>query len=201
MSWVAEKALIVVQTTRVCAEDLQDEIAVSACPMIYQRRVSKALEYRVFVAGRDMIIAELASQDDERSALDWRAHPASVPVREGVLERDIVEKIFKFMDVAGLACGSFDLARTESGEIIFFEINQQGQFLWLEDTNAQIPALDFFTRFLLSNLPEAGDKRSHVTVSWGDFLASGAWNTFQETAGPHHAKHISGEQDRIYRDR
>lgn len=57
------------------------------------------------------------------------------------------------MDLLGIATGSFDFAVTRQGEHVFFEVNEQGQFLWMEDRYPGLPVLQVFSEFLLS-----GDK-------------------------------------------
>ena len=57
------------------------------------------------------------------------------------------------MNSLGIVSGSFDFIVTEDGEHVFLEVNEQGQFLWLEDLCPDLLLLDAFCAFLTS-----GDK-------------------------------------------
>ncbi len=46
--------------------------------------------------------------------------------------------------------GAIDIVVTPTGEYVFLEINQMGQFLWLESLNPDFRLLDIFIRFMLS---------------------------------------------------
>jgi hypothetical protein len=48
----------------------------------------------------------------------------------------------------GLVFGCIDLIVTPTGEHVFLEINQMGQFLWVEEMCPQIPLLQMFCEFL-----------------------------------------------------
>jgi hypothetical protein len=51
----------------------------------------------------------------------------------------------------GLSTASFDLMVDKEGRFIFSELNQAGQFLWLEAYG--VPALEAFSEFLISGDP------------------------------------------------
>ena len=53
------------------------------------------------------------------------------------------------MNHFGIVFGCFDFIVTPDGEYFFLEINEQGQFLWVEDANPSIKMLDTFTEFLI----------------------------------------------------
>ena len=49
----------------------------------------------------------------------------------------------------GIVFGSFDFIVTPDDEYVFLEVNEQGQFLWIEEYNASFHMLDLFVHFLI----------------------------------------------------
>lgn len=83
----------------------------------------------------------------------------------------LTEKLLTFMKLSGLIFGSFDLAVTPDRDIVFFEINQQGQFLWLEDVNPAVPMLDVMVQFLANASPDFRYSEPAHTLRLSDFSA------------------------------
>ena len=54
------------------------------------------------------------------------------------------------MRCMGLVFGALDLIVTPDEEYLFLEINEQGQFLWIEDYNPEFKMLDIFLHFLIN---------------------------------------------------
>ena len=50
----------------------------------------------------------------------------------------------------GLVFGALDFIVSEDHEYIFLEVNEQGQFLWIEELNSDFKMLDIFIGFLLN---------------------------------------------------
>ena len=50
--------------------------------------------------------------------------------------------------------GCIDFIVTPEGEYVFLEVNQMGQFLWVELANPEFPLLQAFAEFLVSQDPE-----------------------------------------------
>lgn len=53
------------------------------------------------------------------------------------------------MHKMGLVFGTLDFIVNENDEYIFLEVNEQGQFLWIEDLNPDLKMLDVFIHFLV----------------------------------------------------
>lgn len=72
----------------------------------------------------------------------------------------------------GLVFGCIDIIVTLNGEYCFLEVNEMGQFLWIERANPEIRILDAFCDFLLTvsrtekNATLLIDKR----VRYGDLI-------------------------------
>ena len=87
---------------------------------------------------------------NSKKALDWRqdatlgyvgAEPIQTPpeVEQGILE---------FARRSGLCFGSMDFCVDAQGKWWFLEINEQGQFLWLDHFNRDIRLLEKFCSFV-----------------------------------------------------
>ena len=161
MYWDEPGQVIALPTSKVVLADLDEDISVQACPMVYQRLVAKAYEFRVMVFGDHTLWVKLHSQEEGRYKTDWRHGMATEMRLEAVPPPPNLEgRILAFCREAGLLHASFDLAMTPDGEIVFFEVNEQGQTLWVEEVNPGIPVLSSLARFLF-------DPAGQVTPPWG----------------------------------
>ena len=56
----------------------------------------------------------------------------------------------RMMKELGLLFGCIDLIVTPDGEYYFLEVNEQGQFLWIDDIAPSINMLEQFCAFLIA---------------------------------------------------
>jgi glutathione synthase/RimK-type ligase-like ATP-grasp enzyme len=100
----------------------------------------------------DYIVAtKLNSQLDEDTKLDWRAMRGNnLSVEPYKLPIEIENRLRNFMDKLNIVFGSFDFIVTHDNKYVFLEVNEQGQFLWLEDFNPEIKMLDTFVNFIMN---------------------------------------------------
>lgn len=102
-------------------------------PYLFQPLIDKQCEFRVTVIGERVFSVRLDSQEREDSRVDWRrgdqtrlAHtPTSLPARVEEHCRNLVHEY-------GLVFSAIDLALDRAGRYVFFEINPNGQWAWLE---------------------------------------------------------------------
>jgi hypothetical protein len=113
--------------------------------------VPKKFELRVTYMGGFLHAVKLNSQASQASALDWRAvSPSALSMEEVDLPDRTANQCLEIMKCLGLRFGCLDLIVDTSGEYVFLEVNQMGQFLWIEQFQAGIPMLDHFCSFLLA---------------------------------------------------
>ena len=111
----------------------------------------KAFELRITYFGNYPVAVKLRSQEHPKGQLDWRAIPThELDIELYQLPEKIHEKCIALMEVFGLLFGCFDFIVTPKNEYYFLEINEQGQFLWIEELNSDIKMLDIFTQFLIN---------------------------------------------------
>jgi glutathione synthase/RimK-type ligase-like ATP-grasp enzyme len=147
--WVRDNGVALAATSEVDIDDLPDDDILRLTPGIFQRRIEKSHELRLTYMGAHLVAASLLSQEVPSGRLDWRmafdalkVAPASVPAHVDRRCRALLERL-------GLIFGCIDLIVTPEGEYIFLEINEMGQFLWVEELNPEILMLDPFCEFLI----------------------------------------------------
>jgi len=104
---------------------LSDE-AYSACPAIYQEFIPGTRHVRLNCFGPIQVAALIESED-----LDWRPN-LNVPIYRWTIPPDVETRVQRVLQSLGLEMGIIDLKLTPDGEIVWLEVNAQGQFLFLE---------------------------------------------------------------------
>ena len=116
-------------------------------PGIYQEIIQKAFEVRVTFFGNENIAIKIHNFKE----LDWRSiSPQSLKVSLMRLPADIETYCILLMKKLDIVFGCFDFIVTHSGEYIFLEVNEMGQFLWIEKLLPELKLLNCFCEFLLS---------------------------------------------------
>ncbi|MGC2741735.1 MAG: hypothetical protein WA672_01005, partial [Candidatus Angelobacter sp.] len=124
-----------------------DDEVFTYAPAIYQQMVRKQFDVRMVLMGERVYSFALRTT---ANSLDWRHDAALRKVAvECVDTPTVVEHgILDFARQTGVCFGSLDLAVDRNGEWWFLEINEQGQFLWLDDLCPQARLLEKFCAFL-----------------------------------------------------
>jgi ATP-GRASP peptide maturase of grasp-with-spasm system len=97
---------------------------------LFQERLKKKYELRVFYLHGDCYAMAIFSQKDKQTATDFRQYNKKKPNRTTPykLSEKMIEKIQVFMNMAQQDCGSLDLVVTTGRKIVFLEVNPVGQF-------------------------------------------------------------------------
>lgn len=173
-AWDVDGRIIASLTVPLTAADLPSDNVLALSPGIFQERISKKYELRVMCMGNTIVAVRLNSQGNKKSVEDWRGVPSSMLSPEIIdLPDDIVDKCRLFMRALNLMFGCIDLIVDEQDDIVFLEINQMGQFLWLESANPEIRMLDKFVNFLLSSDPLYDNKSGSFGLSYSEFEPRG----------------------------
>ena len=123
-------------------------------PSLFQPRVEKRYELRVFyLAGRCWPMA-IFSQGDPQTRGDFRKYNHARPNRcvPYALPAEIEAAVVRTMEGLGLDTGSVDLIRTVDGRHVFLEVNPIGQFGMVSD-----PCNYFLERRVAEHLMELHD--------------------------------------------
>jgi hypothetical protein len=116
--------------------------------------VPKACELRITCMGEELIAARLDSQSTQQGKTDWRvAQLGELAITQVELPVELQQRCRALLRRMGLVFGCIDVIVTPEGEHVFLEINQMGQFLWVEEMCPEVPMLQTFCEFLLSRDP------------------------------------------------
>jgi glutathione synthase/RimK-type ligase-like ATP-grasp enzyme len=120
-------------TSAVSEADLDDIDSVRCAPSIFQERVEKDFDVRVTVVGERVFSAQIKVDSLPPNIPDWRFAPLE-KLKHSVydLPRNIEKRCLELVKLLGLDFGAIDLAVDRDGNHIFFEINPNGQWAWLE---------------------------------------------------------------------
>lgn len=156
--------------TAVCREaDLAElpESAFQLCPGIYQAYVDKQYEVRSTFFGAEELSVRLESQELESGRTDWRrGQLQGMAYRPHSLPAALREKCRALMQALGIVSGCFDFIVDGNGDYVFLEVNESGQFLWVEQRCAEIPMLDTFCDFLAARDPAYRRRCDSVGVTF-----------------------------------
>lgn len=153
ITWRDDQALWAPYTTRVGAGDLVADELLRAAPGIYQALMPKAYELRVTVMGAQVFAVKVLSQETLAGRLDWRLAYHELRMEPYDLAPEDASRCRALLSALGLVFGCFDLIMTPRDKCIFLEVNEGGQFLFIEQY-ADLPLLDAFTEFLLQGRPD-----------------------------------------------
>ncbi|MBM7094069.1 hypothetical protein JTP67_37310, partial [Streptomyces sp. S12] len=154
-SWVSEEKAWATYTTALSEDLLREDASLSNAPGIYQPLLDKAYELRVTVMGRTVIPARLHSQREGHYLTDWRANDfdEAMGCERYPLPEAVQARCLQLMARLGLVFGCIDIVVTRDGRYVFLEVNEMGQFLWLEAINPGLQLLDGFVHFIRSRDP------------------------------------------------
>ncbi|MCJ7515298.1 MAG: hypothetical protein MUO89_04950 [Dehalococcoidia bacterium] len=121
-------------TNRLKSGDLQELEGLALAPVTFQELVAKVSDIRVTVVEGEVFAAEILSQGRQSSQIDWRAtDDPNLPHREHHLSTATTDLCRELVNHLGLTFGAIDLALKQDGTYVFFEINPNGEWVWLED--------------------------------------------------------------------
>jgi len=164
-------------TARLSSRHLEDD-AIRNCPAIFQERVRKAFELRITCMGDTFVAVKLNSQESDRGKTDWRVADAVKGLAQEPfsLPRDVERACRRLLERLGIVFACIDVVVTPDGDYVFLEVNEGGQFLWLEERVPDLRMLDIFSEFIASGDPDFvySDQRSGKSVALSDF-AEEAW--------------------------
>lgn len=112
------------------------------CPAIYQEYIPGTRHIRLNCFGDRSYAACIEAMDiDWRPDLNVRMRPWPVPDHVHVTVRKVLDKL-------GLAMGVIDIKEDPDSELVWLEVNPQGQFLFLEPLTG-LKLTDHFAEFLI----------------------------------------------------
>lgn len=151
--------MAVTETFRLKQEQLpEDDAVLTYAPAIYQDLVDKEFDVRTVLLGETVYSYSVRTP---KGALDWRqdAGQGQVEVKSIATPAEVEQAVLRFARKAGITFGSLDFAVDRQGRWWFLEINEEGQFLWLDEFDPDAHIQEKFLAFL--TLP-AGASRAEI---------------------------------------
>ena len=148
--WQETEGFKVFYTSKIEQLETLQQASSQFYPGIYQECIPKQYELRVICFGDYIIAARINSQKYEEGHIDWRALDMhQLEIEPYVLPERLKQQIRFLMRELGIVFGCLDFIVTPDDQYIFLEVNEQGQFLFLEDCCEDLPMLDIFVYFLM----------------------------------------------------
>jgi glutathione synthase/RimK-type ligase-like ATP-grasp enzyme len=176
--WEKEQGgpMAVTETFELSADMLPRDEVLTFAPAIYQEMVVKKFDVRMVLLGAAVYAYSLHTP---KGALDWRgdATEGLVKAEPIITPPEVEQSVLAFAAKSGLACGSFDFAIDHQDRWWFLEVNEGGQFLWLDHINAGLHVQEKFLAFLTApggSSREIIEARQSEFPSWNDYLRSPA---------------------------
>lgn len=154
-------------TNAIQAGDLVEDELLQAVPGIYQELIPKAYELRVTMIGDRAFTARLNSQQTERGQEDWRRSYEDLVMEPWTLPEDLHRQCIELMRRLDIVFGCADFIVRPDGHHVFLEVNQAGQFLFIEEA-CGLPLLDAFSEFLLQGRVDFDWKESATSLRFAD---------------------------------
>ncbi|MEM8952120.1 MAG: MvdC/MvdD family ATP grasp protein [Pseudomonadota bacterium] len=103
-------------------------------PQIFQAKIEKRSELRVIVVGEQTFVGAIDATESANGSVDWRRLTSvdGVEWREGELPKSVEHAARQLMTRLGLVFGALDFIVDHNGRHIFLELNQAGEWGWLE---------------------------------------------------------------------
>lgn len=153
-AWEENDKTLSTYTARVRPEDLPGDALLRAAPGIFQAQVKKQYEVRAQFFGASCFALKIDSSKIEYGELDWRLHQHSDMTDGSVtLPDDVYQACLNQLRNLGLVAGAFDFIVTPDDEWIYLEVNEAGQFIFVEQWCEDLTLFDAFCGFVESADP------------------------------------------------
>jgi glutathione synthase/RimK-type ligase-like ATP-grasp enzyme len=120
-------------TNKVTKEQIEKLHTVSLSPSIFQVNIPKIFDIRVTVIGKKVFAAEIHSQENQETKIDWRRNSGKELIHKiHYLPEELSRNCIKLVEELGLEFGALDFVLTPKGEYYFLEINPNGQWAWIQ---------------------------------------------------------------------
>ncbi|MBC7010431.1 hypothetical protein BIZ38_18460 [Pseudoalteromonas sp. BZK2] len=130
---------------------LPDDKMLSVSSGIYQTYIEKEYELRILYIDGRFIACKIGTSEHHSGQHDWRALPSSkFKITPYQLPEEIEFSLTELMESLDLKTGSIDMIRSKNGEYVFLEVNESGQFIWMELENPEVRVLGPFINYLVT---------------------------------------------------
>ncbi|HEY6251789.1 MAG TPA: hypothetical protein VI685_17665 [Candidatus Angelobacter sp.] len=161
----------VTETFELTPEQFPADEVLTFAPAIYQDMVVKEFDVRMVIMGHRLYSYALYNP---LKTLDWRQDAGMGRVEMEIVATppDVEKGVLAFAQKANVCFGSLDFAVDRDGHWWFLEINEQGQFLWLDQFNRQSKLQEKFCAFITA--PEGStaplEEREGLFPPFSDYI-------------------------------
>lgn len=131
--------------------------------------MEKSYELRLTVIGQHLFGAKLYSQKTSSGRLDWRKAYHELKMGPYDIPPSIAKLCLALMERLGIVFGCFDFIKTQGNEYVFLEVNQMGQFLFVERYTQQ-PLLAAFCEMLHQGTPDFRWRENKTMIRYSDLF-------------------------------
>jgi glutathione synthase/RimK-type ligase-like ATP-grasp enzyme len=171
VSWCDGQTRWTPYTSLITEDSLVEDDLLRAAPGIYQEIVEKAYELRITIMGEWVFSAKIDSQNTETGRLDWRKSYHELRMESCEIPLEVSQRCREMLRRLGIVFACFDVIVTPAGQYVFLELNETGQFLFLERFTG-LPLLDAFSEFLLQARPDFAWNADLVQVRYPEVSES-----------------------------
>lgn len=122
----------IIFTSKLDCNVLADKSRIQSFPVFVQKHINKLFDLRCIVVGNMVYCAQIDSQANLDSQVDWRRGKENLHHSIHELPMEIADKCIKMTKKMGLNYSAIDLILNKNNEYIFLECNPNGQWAWLE---------------------------------------------------------------------
>lgn len=138
-----------VKTTLLTSELMEELDGVTHTPCLFQALIPKKYELRITVIGNKVFSAEIHSQVNSKTQIDWRDYSVEIPYKKASLTSEFEAKCLEFVKSYNLNYGALDFIVTPENDFIFLELNPVGQFYFIEQKVNELKMLDHLVDCLI----------------------------------------------------
>lgn len=151
--WDGETNSYLAHAAQITAPIAVSDKLLRSAPGIYQALLKpKAYEVRATFFGNYCVAVKLSRIPNDR--LDWRSIPPEQLGLQRIELPSLIENACReVMKSLGIHFGCFDFVVDQHNKWWFLEVNEAGQFLWVEKACNDCPMLDIFICFATSGSP------------------------------------------------
>lgn len=150
--WYSQGKKLSTFTSIVKEEDLPIDRVLRAAPGIFQRRIKSVYEVRAQFFGKSYAAIKIDASKD--GGVDWRFSQNAIERCDPIeIPHLIYARCLDLMERLGIISAAFDFMVDLDGSWVFLEVNQAGQFLFIEEWCPELPVLDMFCGLLTNPSP------------------------------------------------
>ena len=169
--WNEDDRRLGTYTALVTEDSLEVASDVRYTPAIFQAKIEKQFEVRAQFFGASCFAMKIDSSRITYGELDWRRFQnESMVAGPVVLPESVYEACRRLMKALGLVAGAFDFIVTPENEWIYLEVNEAGQFIFLEMWCPELQVFDGLCGLIESRNPDYRHQPSNSAVSYRDLL-------------------------------